>query len=602
MVIIIFITLLILGIAFYQAIQGCFSAMIMAILTVLTSVVALNYYEPLGGLLAGRLGAAADPSALLVMFVIPLFLLRILFDRLIGGNVVLGMWPDRIGGGVFGIITAMIMTGMFMIIFQLLPMPASIIGWQPYNSGLGVEDGGPPRWASRFTLATAKHLSDGPLRPIMSGGNKFSAVHDDLMLESFCLRNRLKGARASTPDDAIEITGAYIVQLPDDDYLAKLPAVDRARLKKEIPLIQDPTPEYPLLSQAEKDGTKILLIRVSIDESARNEDDNWWRLPATHFRMVCESGRSFYPVGYLTYSGKWQVNTSVSDKLITQIGDITVARPWLAKGGPSRLAVDWLYRIPSDQKPQYIVFRRTAKVTMPPVTKKGLPKAIEKDKKGKSVQIALSVKPVLGETKLLPFGTGRRLFNPKVVKVRGQLPDGIRVRLKEDPRPEAIKQIRITDGRLQKALIDGLVADLFRSKKRGARNVTGLFVPGRDTVLMHVQCKIDREFRDASIIKNLKPTLLLNTGRSVSHKGAYIFYNVGGKKQVYFYYDSQASRSRINSEFSQKFRDNLAETERFGVIFSVPVLKNVAVVGVTFGVGPNYKFYTVKPLECGRRW
>ncbi len=596
MVIIIFATLLILGIAFYQTIQGCFSAIIMAILTVLCATVAFNFYEPLGALLAGRLGAVADPSALLAVFVIPLLLLRIGFDRLISGNVVLGLWPDRVGGAVFGLITATILTGVFMIIFQLLPMPASIIGWKPYDSGFGVEDGGPPRWASKFTLATVKHLSDGPLKPIMSGGNKFNVTHDDLMLESFCLRNRPTGARASTPDDAMKITNAHIVQLPDKEYLAKLSAADRARLKREIPQITDLTPMYPLLSRQEADDTKILLIRMTIDESARNENDNWWRLPATHFRMVCESGRSFYPVGYLTYSGKWKVNTSVSDKVVTQIGDIVVTRPWQPKGGPPKLLADWLYRIPSDQKPQYIVFRRTAKVAMPPVTQKGLPKAIDK-----GVQIALSVKSVFGKTTLQAIGTGKRLFSPKIIRVRTQIPDGMRIRYEEDPRPAVIKQIKITGGKLHKTLIVGPVGDLFRSKKRGARYVPDLYILKRDDTLIYLECDVDRESRDSSGLRNMRPRLLLNTGDSIPHKGAYFFYKVGSKRHVYFYYDSSKSKEKLDPDFVRAFRSNLAEAETFGVIFSVPTSKGISVAGVTFGIGPNYEFHTVKPLECGRK-
>ena len=118
---------------------------------------------------------------------------------------------------------------------------------------------------------------------------------------------------------------------------------------------------------------------------------------------------------------------------------------------------------------------------------------------------------------------------------------------------------------------------------------------------MQVRCKVNREFRGASIIKNLKPRLLLSTGRSVPHKGAYIFYDAGSEKHVHFYYDSSASKDWINPEFAQNFRDNLAEAETFGLIFSVPASEGASVVGLTFGVGSNYEFRTVMPLAYGRR-
>ncbi len=597
MVIIVFAILLILGIAFYQTIQGCFGAMITAILTVLAAAVAFNYYEPLGALFADRLGAVADPAAMLVVFVIPLLVLRILSDRFIRGNVVLGLWPDRIGGAIFGFVTATIMTGMFMIIFQMLPMPASIIGWRTYDSALGVKDGGPPRWAAEFTLATAGRLSDGPLRAITSP-KKFSVSHDDLLLESFCLRNRPTGARASTPTDAMKVLSAYIVQIPDKKD--KRTDAERERLKRQIPKIQDATPPYPLLSWSEKEDTKVLAIRVSIDESARNEDDNWWRLPATHFRLVCESGRSFYPVGYLTYAAGWRVSTSISDKEITQPGDIRVARQWQSKGGPAKLLVDWLYRIPTGEKVSYVVFRRTAVAPMPPVIK-GLPKAFDDDK-DKHTQLALSIKPVYGRSALKPIETRRRPFTPEIVEVQERLPEGIWLRYKNEARPAPIKQIEITGGKLRSVLIDGAVSKLVPSKERGAMRVTGLYTSGRDKILVYVRCKIDREFKGASIIKNLRPRLQLNTGGEIQHNGAYIFYNVGGEKQVYFYYDSQASKDWINTDFAQAVRNNLADTETFGLIFSVPASESSSITGLTFfGAGRSYEFHTVEPLACSSR-
>ncbi len=596
MVLIILATFLILGIAFYQTVQGCFSAMIMAILTVLCAAVAFNYYEPLGTLLADRLGAIADPAAMTAVFVIPLLALRIIFDHFIRGNVVLSLWPDRIGGTVFGLVTGMIMTGMFMIILQMLPMPASILYWQPYDSDLGVKDGGPPRWAANFTLATAGRLSAGSLRPISSGKN-FRISHDDLPLESFCLRNRPAGTRASTPTDAMEVTAANFVEIPDEDRFEKLPIADRKKMMKEIPQIQDATPTYPLLSWQEGDDTKVLTIRVRIDESARDENDDWWRLPATHFRLVCVSGRSFYPVGYLTYAAAWQVNTSVSsvsDKQITQVGDILVARQWRSEGGPKKLLVDWLYRIPSGEKPSYVVFRRTAKAELPPINK-GLPGS----------RPALSVKPVNGRTALKPVKTGKRLFTPKVVEVKDLLPDGIWIRYQDEARPASIKQIQITGDKLRNVVIAGPVPELAPSGDRSARYIAYLYLPSEDFILIQVQCKIDREFRgDSTIIEKLKPALLLNTGASIPHTGAYLFYDIGGKKGTHFYYDFAKSKDRLNADFAKTFRENAADADTFGLIFVVPASENSNIVALTFGSGDQltaYEFHTAVPLECSKR-
>ncbi|MDY7010525.1 MAG: CvpA family protein [Planctomycetota bacterium] len=587
MILIIFATLLILGIAFFQTIQGCFSAIIMAILTVLCAAIALNFYEPLGALLAGHLGAIADPAAMSALFIIILLVFRIIFDRLIRGNVVMGLWPDHIVGSVFGLITATIITGMFMIILQMLPMPASILYWRPYDSALEVKDGGPPRWAAYFTLATAGRLSDGALSPITSGKN-LRISHDDLPLESFCLRNRPTGARVSAPADALKIISFHVVELPDEDSRLQISTAEKLNIQE----IQDATPSYPLLFRQERDDTKVLAIRVSISQSARNEDDNWWRLPATHFRLVCKSGRSFYPVGYLTYTANWQVNTSVSDKEITQIGDILVARQWHSKGGPENLFVDWLYRIPTGEKASYLVFRRTAKDDLPLVST-GLP----------TNQMALSVKPVFGRVKLEPTGRGMRLFIPDLIEVNRYLPEGLWLHYRDESPPNAVKQIELKGGELQKVLVIGDISEFAATNSRSARHVTRFHQPSNDTVLMQVRCKVNREFRGESVIGSLKPALLLNTGEKIGHSGAFLFYDSDGSKQVHFYYDSAASMNRLDADFIQTFSNKSSVAGTFGLIFSVPASQNGNVVGMTFGagVGPVYNFNATMPLACTER-
>ena len=113
MVVIILGSLLIAAVAFYQAIQGTFSALIMTVLTVVCSVVALNFYEPAAQALIGRLGAYAHAVCLLALFVVPLLALRELFDRLVRGNVILGLWIDRIGGAVLGAVTGLLLPVKF---------------------------------------------------------------------------------------------------------------------------------------------------------------------------------------------------------------------------------------------------------------------------------------------------------------------------------------------------------------------------------------------------------------------------------------------------------------------------------------------------------
>ena len=198
MIVIIIAALLLLGIAFFQAVQGMFSAIIMAVLSVLCAAIALNFYEPLAAVLIakGWLGGYAHGLVLLALFVIPLLVLREIFDRVIRRSVQMGVWPDRIGGGALGLLTGLVLVGMLMIVVALLPLGGSFISYRPYDAQLQVDQGSVPRLAARFTLGLAKCMSAGAIAPI-GGGDSFAEAHDDWLLDAFCGRSRPGGGKTS---------------------------------------------------------------------------------------------------------------------------------------------------------------------------------------------------------------------------------------------------------------------------------------------------------------------------------------------------------------------------------------------------------------------
>ena len=102
MVLILLATVLIAVIAFFQVTQGFYSAMIMAVVSVLSAAVAMAFYEPLAALLRPHQPDAADAIALLGIFIVLVVGLRLACDIFLKRNVVLGVWTNRLGGGVLG--------------------------------------------------------------------------------------------------------------------------------------------------------------------------------------------------------------------------------------------------------------------------------------------------------------------------------------------------------------------------------------------------------------------------------------------------------------------------------------------------------------------
>ena len=371
--------LLILAIALYQSIHGLFSAVIMALLTTVCAAVALGYYEWLGpAFLYSTQSAYADALSLTLHFVIPLLILRTVFDKLIIGNAPLGGWADRVTGGILGLYIGTVMVGILTIILQMLPYGGSVMGYEPFDSSLQRVD---RLYCDELALgvftSTAGLASDRP----------FNGIHDDLLLELFCARNTAgQNGRVDAATDALMIPAAF---KPGEKWKQVLKSGD--------------LPEDPRRATGKSD---VLIIKTSVSKLARSdkEKDGWYRLPATHFRLVTGSGMSLYPLGYITQTkaeagatDKWQLHPAAAKDGKALVANLCVLRKFSGEGFQEIL---WVYRLPIPDSgdadfnkdetlspaeaeqaklkraemyaPNYMVFRRNARMRVPEILVKDL--------------------------------------------------------------------------------------------------------------------------------------------------------------------------------------------------------------------------------------
>jgi hypothetical protein len=345
MIVFLLATILILAIAFFQATQGLYSAMIMAVLSLLSAVVAFNYYEPLGELLYARQPATADAIMLLGVFVILLLGLRLAADYLLRRNVVLGLWTNRVGGGLLGLWTGMLLVGVLTVVMQMLPWGASVLGYKPFDDSL--------QRGSRLLLFAPDDFVVGTInalsRQSLAGRSthRFADAHDDLLLELFCARNTAgKNGRIDTAPGALSVGQACV---SDGTWGHDVPS--DPRLGDRI--------------------TKVVVVRAAVNRGALDKD-GWWRLPGTHFRLISESGRSYYPVGYLVRSPTGLECVPAP----TEEGHLQAARLIVERkaGREKALSVDWVYRVIADEDgldtPVSMVFRRICRADVrKPVTR-----------------------------------------------------------------------------------------------------------------------------------------------------------------------------------------------------------------------------------------
>jgi len=375
MLIIIIAVILVLGIAAYQATQGLFSAILMAILTTLCAAFAFNYYEPLAqAYLYSRQPAYADGIALVALLFGSLLVLRVLFDWRFKANVTTSAWTDRIGGGLAGLYTGMILTGVLMLAIQMFPFGPSVLTYRPYDETLHRNQRLSPFYPDEFTLGWMDFLSGGSL----SGERAIAGVHDDLILELACARSQIEETYVDGDGVKHQVRVGRLDAAPDALVVEGVFVPQNAAWADDVG-------DDPQMSGEENRQSKLVVVRAAVSSSARNEDDDWWRLPATHFRLVTDDGKSHYPLAYLTY---WQtakppkqfrsyreyrnqfavmgfgaVTPEPGEQGEPQLARLAVCRKWV--NGPESLRIDWVYRIAPDAKPAYMVFRRTARAELP---------------------------------------------------------------------------------------------------------------------------------------------------------------------------------------------------------------------------------------------
>lgn len=286
-----FALVLILTITFYQGLQGMFTAVINCILTILAAALAFGLYEDIYyAFLIDRQPDYGRPIALMAVFIIAMLVLRLVFDSLIKGNMQFPVYVDRAGGGLFGLVTALITVGMLAIAFNMLPFGPVFLGFSRYtlvDKGSGEPVIKPKTENSEATDATAldwsnvrqdrhslwlqpdaltvglmSHLSSNSL----AGRNRLSDVYPDLLMTIHHARaNPLGKSRPVANKDALQVVGFWDMA-PNELYTYKL-----SEDKKNVQIVpaREPVPA----------GRKRIAVRVKLGNDAKDPDSTYRFIP-----------------------------------------------------------------------------------------------------------------------------------------------------------------------------------------------------------------------------------------------------------------------------------------------------------------------------------
>jgi len=341
---------------FYQVFkQGLFSTTIMAVWTLVAAMIAFNYYEVLHEQLLklGLVGYPTEAATLVGLFIVSLLILRLASDQLIKGNMKFTMLIDRIGSAGMSLIASLMMTGMIAIGFQMLPLPAKILGYDKYpnisassvdqnlsdlNSKLGPEKSLFP-YGDNLVYSLVKQASANSF----AGSEPLSRFHPDLFQELYMNRlllNLESGSRVEAASNSLKLQSAKLVE----------GAVVDAQQSRNITINSD---------EVLIEVTVQILPGASKKDPGGQDVDSKIRYIMSNFRMISYdleeglTGYVRYPLGTFN-SAVNIVDLSSFDQIQIpekMLDDITLLFAW-----PGDLAT---------YPPQYIEFKRWARAKMP---------------------------------------------------------------------------------------------------------------------------------------------------------------------------------------------------------------------------------------------
>src|SRR5689334_23215472 len=112
MILSIVILIMVGGIAYFHYVTGFFSATLSAICAVLSAAIAISYQETIvEKFLGGKMVDYANAAVTVALYCLSYLILRMLFDRLVPGNVRVPLWVDRIGAVAMGLVAGLMAAG-----------------------------------------------------------------------------------------------------------------------------------------------------------------------------------------------------------------------------------------------------------------------------------------------------------------------------------------------------------------------------------------------------------------------------------------------------------------------------------------------------------
>ena len=376
------VVVLVLAIAYFQAAQGLFSALLMVVLTICCATVAIGTYEwaAVNWLVSFWRPDFAHSIALGVIFGLPLLVLRLGLDRLVRRSALIPLWADRIGGGLCGLVTGMTLVGVMAICVLMIPFGPLVMGFSRVNVVVSDKEGSTadstpldPQAAEkelmlspdRFAIAAASMLSDG----IFSGPRSLRGDNPDFVQASAWVNSVPSEVTRYAPPGSISV----VKTAPLPFVYRVIPPARQARRGE----VQEPT-TYERLPP--KPGHEFRMVSVEFEDAARDHNRSHL-FSLRQFRLVgqpfdTESYQQYHAIAieqekdkdqtdtlnrHIRYHRKGTVDWPVIDTIYKaqakKTGDDNRTN-WTRSGA---VVVEVVFEVPTGFQPAYVQYKRCAR-------------------------------------------------------------------------------------------------------------------------------------------------------------------------------------------------------------------------------------------------
>jgi len=318
-----------------------YKSFLMIITAVLASTVAFGYFELLAGLLLGRGidSAIASWSYLigyLLLFVIAFAVFQALLEKLADKGVQLGLYPERIGRPVCGLVLGLIVAGSLINAAAMAP-----ISGVPYKrfEGASVQPdrlSKPFLSAEDFTAGWASILSKG----CFSKGKSMAVFHPDFVTEQFI--NKVGAA-----SDVSTLSSPGVLQIPPKNAVWRLP---------------ENITETGGRALSGESGKSFYVVRAGLRKNAELVSP----FTFSQLRVVCKKenaaanplsgkGINTYPYGY--------IKTRNSLERVDSLGETLNIEQSVSQGPVKQ--IDLVYQIPRGYIPVLFAFKKNVVSQLP---------------------------------------------------------------------------------------------------------------------------------------------------------------------------------------------------------------------------------------------